>query len=273
MNKGHHWKCNQAITAVHFFIEITDTCDLISHFSVLSFSLVNSATTPTTWKRMRIWGPLRISGQSPAMDSTAAAETAAATRAKDVQRSSLCNCVVNFLLQEGYLLTAFELLHELVEDGRHDQAIRLRDFFSDPSLFPPDLISRFNSLRGLFSPSLPILTFLFVDLIWVSFYLFIYLSRSVFVLFDEMLGIRWECMDLGFCFCWPKKFAFLKIYSLWLVKHSCCLWGILCLVYAFNDQCMTCLHCIWNQFWIMVWFVTLVFLLSFSCRSTNFARR
>lgn len=81
------------------------------------------------------------------MDSTAAAETAAATRAKDVQRSSLCNCVVNFLLQEGYLLTAFELLHELVEDGRHDQAIRLRDFFSDPSLFPPDLISRFNSLR------------------------------------------------------------------------------------------------------------------------------
>ncbi|KAJ0962667.1 hypothetical protein J5N97_027789 [Dioscorea zingiberensis] len=79
------------------------------------------------------------------MDATA--EAVAASRAKDVQRSSLCNCVVNFLLQEGYLLTAFELLHELVEDGRHDQAIRLRDFFSDPSLFPPDLISRFNSLR------------------------------------------------------------------------------------------------------------------------------
>ncbi|XP_020252243.1 lisH domain and HEAT repeat-containing protein KIAA1468 homolog [Asparagus officinalis] len=65
----------------------------------------------------------------------------------DVERSSLCNCVVNFLLQEKYHLTAFELLHELLEDGRHDQAIRLREFFSDPNLFPSDQISRFNSLR------------------------------------------------------------------------------------------------------------------------------
>lgn len=68
-------------------------------------------------------------------------------RAMDVERSSLCNCVVNFLLQENYLLTAFELLHELLEDGRHDQAIRLRDFFSDPAHFPPDQIARFNTLR------------------------------------------------------------------------------------------------------------------------------
>ncbi|WOL17581.1 lisH domain and HEAT repeat-containing protein [Canna indica] len=67
-------------------------------------------------------------------------------RAMDVERSSLCNCVVNFLLQENYLLTAFELLHELIEDGRHDQAIRLRDFFADPALFPPDQISRFSAL-------------------------------------------------------------------------------------------------------------------------------
>ncbi|KAI8018471.1 RAB11-binding protein RELCH [Camellia lanceoleosa] len=65
----------------------------------------------------------------------------------DVERSSLCNCVVNFLLEENYLLSAFELLHELLDDGRDAQAIRLKDFFSDPSQFPPDQISRFNSLR------------------------------------------------------------------------------------------------------------------------------
>ncbi|KAL0332456.1 UNVERIFIED_CONTAM: hypothetical protein Scaly_2147100 [Sesamum calycinum] len=67
----------------------------------------------------------------------------------DVQRSSLCNSVVNFLLEENYLLSAFELLHELLDDGRDDQAIRLKQFFSDPAHFPPDQISRFNSLRVL----------------------------------------------------------------------------------------------------------------------------
>ncbi|XP_062150654.1 uncharacterized protein LOC133859309 [Alnus glutinosa] len=65
----------------------------------------------------------------------------------DVERSSLCNCAVNFLLEERYLLTAFELLHELLDDGRDAQAIRLKEFFSNPSQFPPDQISRFNSLR------------------------------------------------------------------------------------------------------------------------------
>ncbi|KAK9110631.1 hypothetical protein Sjap_018691 [Stephania japonica] len=65
----------------------------------------------------------------------------------DVEKSSLCNCVVNFLLEEKYLLSAFELLHELLEDGRDAQAIRLKDFFSNPSHFPPDQISRFNTLR------------------------------------------------------------------------------------------------------------------------------
>ncbi|GKV16736.1 hypothetical protein SLEP1_g27333 [Rubroshorea leprosula] len=65
----------------------------------------------------------------------------------DVERSSLCNCVVNFLLEENYLLTAFELLHELLDDGRDAQAIRLKEFFSDPSHFPLDQISRFNSLQ------------------------------------------------------------------------------------------------------------------------------
>lgn len=65
----------------------------------------------------------------------------------DVEKSSLCNCVVNFLLEENYLLSAFELLHELLDDGRDDQAIRLKQFFSNPSQFPPDQISRFNSIR------------------------------------------------------------------------------------------------------------------------------
>jgi transposase len=62
--------------------------------------------------------------------------------------ASMCNCVVNFLLEEGYQLTAFELLHELLEDGRHDHAIRLKNFFSDPEWFPPDQIARFNSSKG-----------------------------------------------------------------------------------------------------------------------------
>ncbi|PQQ12716.1 lisH domain and HEAT repeat-containing protein isoform X1 [Prunus yedoensis var. nudiflora] len=65
----------------------------------------------------------------------------------DVERSSLCNCVVNFLLEENYLLTAFELLHELLDDGRDNQAIRLKDFFANSSQFPSDQISRFNSIR------------------------------------------------------------------------------------------------------------------------------
>ncbi|KAF9595015.1 hypothetical protein IFM89_036033 [Coptis chinensis] len=65
----------------------------------------------------------------------------------DVERSSLCNCVVNFLLEENYLLSAFELLHELLDDGRDAHAIRLKEFFSDPRQFPPDQISRLNTLR------------------------------------------------------------------------------------------------------------------------------
>uniref|UniRef100_A0A7N1A0P1 HEAT repeat-containing protein n=1 Tax=Kalanchoe fedtschenkoi TaxID=63787 RepID=A0A7N1A0P1_KALFE len=67
----------------------------------------------------------------------------------DVERSSLCNCVVNFLLEENYLLTAFELLHELLDDGRDAHAIRLKEFFSDAAQFPPDQITRFNTLREL----------------------------------------------------------------------------------------------------------------------------
>lgn len=68
----------------------------------------------------------------------------------DVERSSLCNFVVNFLLEENYLLTAFELLHELLDDGRDAQAMRLKEFFADPSHFPVDQISRYSSLGGTF---------------------------------------------------------------------------------------------------------------------------
>ena len=71
----------------------------------------------------------------------------------DVERSSLCNCVVNFLIEENYLLTAFELLHELLDDGRDAHAIRLKEFFANPDKFPPDHISRFTSLRGYITSS------------------------------------------------------------------------------------------------------------------------
>ncbi|WVZ70792.1 hypothetical protein U9M48_019429 [Paspalum notatum var. saurae] len=63
----------------------------------------------------------------------------------DERWSSLCNCVVNFLLEERYHLAALELLQELQDDGRHAHALRLRAFFSDPVLFPPDLVGRATS--------------------------------------------------------------------------------------------------------------------------------
>lgn len=48
-------------------------------------------------------------------------------------------------IRERYHLTALELLQELQEDGRHAHALRLRSFFSDPALFPPDLVARASS--------------------------------------------------------------------------------------------------------------------------------
>ncbi|XP_071679532.1 uncharacterized protein [Lolium perenne] len=69
----------------------------------------------------------------------------AAGGAAEERWASLCNCVVNFLLEEKYHLTALELLQELQEDGRHAQALRLRSFFSDPAFFPPDLVARASS--------------------------------------------------------------------------------------------------------------------------------
>lgn len=71
-----------------------------------------------------------------------------------MEQASLCNCVVNFLLEENYLLTAFELLHELLEDGREGHATRLIEFFADTNMFPPDQISRLHDLRVLDPQSL-----------------------------------------------------------------------------------------------------------------------
>ncbi|QHO42671.1 uncharacterized protein DS421_5g156160 [Arachis hypogaea] len=70
----------------------------------------------------------------------------------DMEKSSICNSVVNFLLEENYLLTAFELLHELLDDGHNEQAIRLKQYFADPSRFPPLQIARLNSLTSLIDP-------------------------------------------------------------------------------------------------------------------------
>ncbi|GJN40239.1 hypothetical protein PR202_gb29424 [Eleusine coracana subsp. coracana] len=72
---------------------------------------------------------------------------AAVAGAAEERWASLCNCVVNFLLEERYHLTALELLQELQEDGRHAHALRLRSFFSDPSPSSRPTSSRALPLR------------------------------------------------------------------------------------------------------------------------------
>ena len=56
--------------------------------------------------------------------------------------------IVEFLLQEKYNLTAFELLHELLEDGQLNAAGPLQDFFSDAEEFPPDEMMKLQTLPG-----------------------------------------------------------------------------------------------------------------------------
>lgn len=123
-NKTEHVKCHltnqHTWTTTHIW-----NCNFIHHSWIQWPQIRNSI-------RVLIWGFL--------------------TENMNVDRSSLCNCVVNFLLEENYVLTAFELLHELLDDGHDDQAIRLKQYFSDQSLFPADQISRLNSLRGNDSP-------------------------------------------------------------------------------------------------------------------------
>lgn len=55
---------------------------------------------------------------------------------------------IDFLLQENYLLTAFELLHELQEDGLVESATKLQLFFANSDLFPPDELARMQALQG-----------------------------------------------------------------------------------------------------------------------------
>ena len=55
--------------------------------------------------------------------------------------------MMNFLLEENYLLMAFELLHDLVVDGRDVQAIHIKEFFFNPSHFTADPSSRCELLK------------------------------------------------------------------------------------------------------------------------------
>eukprot|EP00897_Mesotaenium_endlicherianum_P010297 jgi/Mesen1/9296/ME000060S08737 len=55
--------------------------------------------------------------------------------------------VVNFLLQEKYDLTAFELLHELLEAGQQDAAGALQEYFSDKKLFPPEEMQQLQNFQ------------------------------------------------------------------------------------------------------------------------------
>lgn len=125
----------------------------------------------------------------------------------DVERSSLCNCVVNFLLEENYLLTAFELLHELLDDGRDAQAIRLKEFFCNPAQFPPDQISRFNSLRGticLHFPPPP-----------VFWYYFWFACLRHFLLVESAFSSSWflRIPTLG-----DQKFWFIDTRLYWVIS-------------------------------------------------------
>jgi hypothetical protein len=56
---------------------------------------------------------------------------------------------IDFLLQENYLLTAFELLHELQEDGLVESATKLQLFFANSDMFPPDELAKMQALQGV----------------------------------------------------------------------------------------------------------------------------
>ncbi|KAL3700165.1 hypothetical protein R1sor_018187 [Riccia sorocarpa] len=62
------------------------------------------------------------------------------------EKASTRNVVIDFLLQEHYLLTAFELYHELLEDGKGAAATKLHSFFSDTEMFPSE---QMRTLQGI----------------------------------------------------------------------------------------------------------------------------
>lgn len=60
----------------------------------------------------------------------------------------LSSQVVQWLLANNYLLTAFELLVEAQESGKEADLGFLKEFFSDRIKFPPDEISQFDQDDG-----------------------------------------------------------------------------------------------------------------------------
>ncbi|KAG2399368.1 Glucan endo-1,3-beta-glucosidase [Vigna angularis] len=131
--------CNDFTTGVHYRNLFDVMVDVVIALAIAGYETIPLVVTETGWPSFSV-----------VENEFDIAEGRIGKKEKmDVERSSLCNCVVNFLLKENYVLTAFELLHELLDDGRDDQAIRLKQYFSDPSLFPPDLISRLSSLREI----------------------------------------------------------------------------------------------------------------------------
>ena len=68
---------------------------------------------------------------------------------EDVSKEEFWTRIVAFLLQEQYILTAFELLHELLEDGQLNAAGPLQEFFSDSERFPPDEMLKLQTLPGI----------------------------------------------------------------------------------------------------------------------------
>ncbi|KAL2651580.1 hypothetical protein R1flu_019708 [Riccia fluitans] len=62
------------------------------------------------------------------------------------EKASTRNVVIDFLLQEHYLLTAFELYHELLEDGKGAAATKLHSFFSDGEMFPSEQMRALQSI-------------------------------------------------------------------------------------------------------------------------------
>ena len=64
------------------------------------------------------------------------------------ERDAIRRDCIDFLLQENYFLTAFELLQELQEDGLADCATKLQLFFADANVFPPEEIEKMKSLQG-----------------------------------------------------------------------------------------------------------------------------
>ena len=63
-------------------------------------------------------------------------------------KERLRRACIDFLLQENYILTAFELLHELQEDGLVECATKLQLFFANSDMFPPEELAKMHALQG-----------------------------------------------------------------------------------------------------------------------------